>query len=79
MTRHHHWQCSYYADNYAFDCCCGLTNERHWICDWLPADRAPTAEEHHAYLAECARRRTMAPEPEHEALAQQFSWTEPAV
>jgi hypothetical protein len=72
----HHWQCGYHADQYGFECCCGLTGERHWICDALPSDRAPTVEEYHAYLVESARRRAMAPPPEHEALAEQFAWTE---
>lgn len=53
----HHWQCAYHLDAYPFECCCGVTGPRHWICDLLPADRAPTLEEQQAYLTECALRR----------------------
>lgn len=74
----HHWQCAYFADGYAFECCCGRTGERHWICDFLPADRAPTTEEHQAYLVECARRRKEAPPPEHEVWDERLPWMEPA-
>lgn len=64
----HAWQCSWHMDQYDFECCCGLTGERHWICDVLPADRAPTDEEQHAYLTEAARRRAEVPPTDEEEL-----------
>jgi hypothetical protein len=65
----HHWQCDFHADQYAWECTCGLTGERHWICDVLPADRAPTDEERHAYLTEAERRRAEVPPTDREELA----------
>jgi hypothetical protein len=71
----HHFHCAAARGGKPRACDCGVSGPRHWRMDHLPADRAQTAEETHAWRHAI---RAKAPPPEHEALAEQFAWTEAA-